>query len=587
MKKIYQIFILCFFIQFSNHLNGQDNNIKHVTSKALKEQVYIHYNSNLLFVGEYIHYTMYCTYLKNQEPSSISKIGYVALVGKGNKVIVRQKVRLVDGLGRGDFFIPVSVPTGNYKIIGYTNWMKNNKSTSFFEGDIALINPYQNKQNIDFVAEENLVSNNPGVVNNISSNNSIDVKLSKKVYKQRSKVNVSLFPTQIHTNGNYSVSVYKKNSIILNKSDFLNNYKDFKTEEANYIDLVKENNISLPELRGELIKGAIKTTDTSLPIQNISVSISIPSSNGYFLKFSKTNNKGEFEFILDKEYDAANAIIQVISKNAEDYKLTMLPHAGVDLSNLIYKKPRIPYSANQLILNRSIHNQIENAYFELKPDSILIHKNSEPFTMDNKIVYRLDDYTRFKTVKETLIEVIDNVWSKKINNDKYVFQVRMENKAYDYFELPEIKALVLVDGVVIQDHTIMMDYDARKIESISLLKRKYVYGEEVYQGIIEIFTKKRDFKLSNPNSGILNHNLFKPTQEIIYYKPKYEKNDINKHIPDFRYQLLWDPNITFKDLKAKEIEFYTSDVKGSFTLTLKGFTDNGKEVSVEKDFIVE
>lgn len=587
MKKIYKIFILFFFIQFSNFLIGQQNKIESNVSNALKEQVFIHYNSSLLLVGEYLHYTMYCTYLKNQKPSTISKIGYVELVGEGNKVIISQKVRLINGLGRGDFFIPVSIPSGNYKIIGYTNWMKNNETTSYFAGDINVINPYQENQKINFVTNKNLSTSNFDLKNETTNKVDLTVKLFNNTYKQRSKVSMSLSPNQEHINGNYSISVHQKNSIITNTEDYSNNYKEFKAEEDPYIKLVEGSAISLPELRGEIIKGTIETANTALPIHNISISISVPSSNGYFFKFSRTNSKGEFVFILDKEYDADDAVIQVISENNNDYKLKILPYTGVDLSNLTYKRLRIPYSANQLILNRSIHNQIDNAYFELKPDSILINKKSEPFTMNNKIVYKLDDYTRFKTVKETLIEVVDNVWSKKIDDNRYVFQVRMENKAYDYFELPEIKALVLVDGVVVQDHTIMMDYDARKIESISLLKRKYVYGEEVYQGIIEIFTKAGDFKLPYSKSGVINYNLFKPTQNLIYYKPNYKKLDINKHIPDFRYQLLWEPNITFKNLKTKEIEFYTSDVKGAFTLTLKGFTENGKEVLIEKDFIVE
>lgn len=587
MKKIYKIFIFCFLVHFCNVLVSQENNRDKNLSIALKEKVYIHYNSKLLFVGEYAHYTMYCTYLKDQKPSKISKIGYVELIGKGNTVIVSQKVNLENGIGRGDFFIPINVASGNYKIIGYTNWMKNNKASTFFSGDINIINPYQDSQKVNFLLKDSLPSNNFSVVKNNVDKGELNVELANNVYKKRSKVKLSLYPQKKHINGTYSLSIHKTNSIIVNPEEYSNNYSDFKDEKDAYLNLKEEKKITLPELRGEIIEGSIRSIIDTLTINNISVSISIPNSNGYFFKNSKTNNLGEFKFILDKKYDESKAIIQVFNENKENYTISINQHKGIESSSLIYKKLSIPYSSIPFIRSRSVHNQIENAYFELKPDSILVGNKSMQFTMKSKLVYKLDDYTRFKTLRETLVEIVNNVWSKKINNDKYIFQVRMENSTNDYFDYSNIKALVIVDGIMVQDHTILMNYDARTIESIKIVRNKYVYGEEIYQGIIEIFTKKGDFKLPYSKLGILNYDLPTPTKHIIYYKPKYDELDTNKHIPDFRYQLLWEPNITFQDLKTKEIEFFTSDVKGNFKLTLKGFTENGKEVSVEKNFIVE
>jgi CTP-dependent riboflavin kinase len=76
-----------------------------------------------------------------------------------------------------------------------------------------------------------------------------------------------------------------------------------------------------------------------------------------------------------------------------------------------------------------------------------------------------------------------------------------------------------------------------------------------------------------------------PFPHKIYYQPNYEKDfDKLKHIPDYRTQLYWNPNMT---LDQKEITFYTSDIKGIYQVKIEGFTNEGKYISAVKYFRVE
>ena len=68
------------------------------------------------------------------------------MVGENGLVIFKHKLRLEDGYGHGDFFIPVSVSSGNYKLIGCTRWMLNWGEEVFFQEDISILNPYTNAQ---------------------------------------------------------------------------------------------------------------------------------------------------------------------------------------------------------------------------------------------------------------------------------------------------------------------------------------------------------------------------------------------------------------------------------------------------------
>ena len=42
-----------------------------------------------------------------------------------NQVVLQDKIEMTDAKGNGSFLLPANIPTGNYQIIAYTNWMKN------------------------------------------------------------------------------------------------------------------------------------------------------------------------------------------------------------------------------------------------------------------------------------------------------------------------------------------------------------------------------------------------------------------------------------------------------------------------------
>src|SRR6187549_3327089 len=49
---------------------------------------------------------------------------------------------MVDGIGSGSMFIPISLDAGNYKIRAYTNWMKNFSPDFYFHSTISVVNTF-------------------------------------------------------------------------------------------------------------------------------------------------------------------------------------------------------------------------------------------------------------------------------------------------------------------------------------------------------------------------------------------------------------------------------------------------------------
>src|SRR5690606_39194367 len=113
--------------------------------------------------------------------------------------------------------------------------------------------------------------------------------------------------------------------------------------------------------------------------------------------------------------------------------------------------------------------QIENGYFGAKPDTIKSVPGTAPFNLEDAEVYDLDDYVRFPTIRETTIEFLANVYTTKTKNGEEVFQVRQANTYLESVFLP----LVVVDGFLVQDQQNIINYNARKIKTIRILRNKY------------------------------------------------------------------------------------------------------------------
>ncbi len=90
--------------------------------------------------GENIWFKAYLTDAVNRKLSENSNNLYVELISPDSGIIDRKTLRLETGLGNGDFHLPDSVPSGNYQIRAYTNYMRNFGDMFFFRKIIQIEN---------------------------------------------------------------------------------------------------------------------------------------------------------------------------------------------------------------------------------------------------------------------------------------------------------------------------------------------------------------------------------------------------------------------------------------------------------------
>lgn len=589
---IYILFVLMFSINFITY--GQ---VKVVNNNPLaynnihQEKLFVHLNTTLLLTGEHFYYKVYCLNSETNRLSYLSKIAYIELINADKDQIFKQKIRLESGLGQGNFFIPTSIQSGNYKLIAYTQWMRNKEESIFFQNDISVINPFsenqkniiKNTNQIDTLQmmKSNKQSYKVNEVIGLDKNELLELELSTTKFKNREKVVLNVkSKNELESFGNYSISVRKIVPISVPNKLTSTAFLSLSSREKKSSFIGSKDSVYLPELRGELLSGNVRFKDSQKKVSNVKVVLSIPGRD-YIFKIANTNNYGVFYFNLDNEYKNSKATIEVIDNDSENFEIELNQQSALDYKNLIFNDFWITENDKNVILEHSIFNQIENAYTNLKPDVLNKSKSIIPFYGSNTNEYILDDYTRFPTMRETIVEVVNLVYIKQRKGIKTVHVIR-PNNTYDSNLLP----LILMDGQRIKDHNKLIDFNVSKVKKISVVREDYIYGSQLFEGIISLETFEGNYKNIYSDSLVKNIELFKPLENKNYFKQYYDGTDKLKRIPDYRTQLLWLPNFEI-NAKTKEVNFFTSDVDGTFEISLEGFTNNGEPVSLKEIIIVE
>lgn len=577
MKNL--VIFLLIFLSFFAKGHSQKAYELATYGKIAQENIFVHYNSSFLLSGEKLLYSVYCLNKETNKLSSLSKIAYVEIIDEDLNKQFKHKIKLSKGIGQGDFSIPTSLKTGSYKIIAYTNWMRNVKKVNFFEGDIFILNPFID--NSRFLKTENSDSHKDLSQKVIENNKSelLSLTLDKNNLPNRKKINLKIESIKSDlAYGNYSISIRKKNIIDNIEKPTSKNY----IENLNGLEQIsmKDSIQFIPEFRGNIIKGKIIHKKTSKPISEISISFSIPSKD-YVFKISKSNSLGDFYIGINENYDKDEATLKIIDENREEYKIIISEDLPLNYKNLKFKDFKFSKTFKNRLKKRSSQIQIENAYNSLKQDSVIqFIPPSRFFSINNNhtYTYTLNDYTRFKTLKETLTEITFEAYYKKKGDQ---FYIRIHNKDFIY---DNSEPLILVDGVQILDANKIIDFDTNKVERIIIGRENYIYGAKVFNGLFILETIKGDYRNLEETDYSKNINLLKPLVKKEYFTPNYEKNSLSR-IPDFRIQLYWNPIFSVNSNKT-DLSFFTSDVKGIYEINLEGFTNDGKPVSITKYFTV-
>lgn len=108
-----------------------------------QERVYFQISRKIFIVGEDIKGSMYAFDYKTLQPSKLSNLVYLEVLNESNEPVVRRTVPLKDGIGKVFVKLPDTLTSGGYRLMAYTNWMRNFGAETYFEENIEIYNPYK------------------------------------------------------------------------------------------------------------------------------------------------------------------------------------------------------------------------------------------------------------------------------------------------------------------------------------------------------------------------------------------------------------------------------------------------------------
>lgn len=143
-------------------------------------------------------------------------------------------------------------------------------------------------------------------------------------------------------------------------------------------------------------------------------------------------------------------------------------------------------------------------------------------------------------------------------------------------------ALIVLNGMPLGDDVHQLDFlTPDMIEKVNVIKSagaslKYSSGSP--GGVIEVTTKKGE-KSSTNKTVKTSENLnsvkgFKVVRE--FYSPVYQTEEDKKSGLDIRSTLFWEPYLLIGENGEGQIEFYTSDIKETYTGTIEGLNQAGQ-----------
>lgn len=175
-NQLIMLTALCSTHSFETILNSQS----HQTNDSLRivEKVYLHLDRDNYYPGDDIWFKAYLIDASGRLLSTHSSNLHVELISPDLKIIDSRIVRLIDGLGNGDFRLDEKLQSGRYQLRAYTNYMRNFGDQLFFNKDITVINSsdavnafsdsvnlIKNKLEINFFPEGgSLVDNVPSLI---------------------------------------------------------------------------------------------------------------------------------------------------------------------------------------------------------------------------------------------------------------------------------------------------------------------------------------------------------------------------------------------------------------------------------------
>ncbi len=533
------------------------------------ERVYVSTDKDVYVAGDIVWCSAFCIDSSTGCLSDASSVAYVEL-SSSRMTSATCKIALIGGRGSGFLQIPFTAPTGNYSILGFT---------------------YSGKERPDIEMDAKVIS----VFNTLSSD-----RVKGNVRILDASEYASLKPEGKKTSG--MVAILPGRAADCNSESSL--YLENKSGEAVTLsfsvcledDLISPSGASIidfsgisisdypsnkPESDGEVLRGRLVGSDATMVADDIN-QLAFVAFPGYAqdVYAGKISKDGKVLIPTGNIYGDRDLLTEILGQdNSKDC------HLFIDSPFLNQRRPDIP----ELLLSKAIARDLiarNKAMYSVRSADVdtlyeYLPKRHSLLLDDGLCIdYHLDDYTRFPTIRETLVEITPNLRLRKNRLGMVEMQVDLLDTKREVSHFSG-NMLVLIDGIPVKDVQSLLDFDPMLLSDIFVYPYTYNIGGAPFTGVADFVTQKGDISSFNFDSNVEIVDWQGVAYPVAYTCEKFALDG-----EDLRNTLYWHPLIELQPGESKKLTVRTPGYPGIFKVTAEGISASGVPVRSETSFEV-
>ena len=487
-------------------------------AQQLGERVEAYTDKSCYLTGERIHVSVLITD-KDHNALNLSKVAYVEIADTA-RMVAHAMMYLKDGQGWAEVSLPEGIHSGNYLLTAYTRAMRNEGEKSFCRKIISVVNPNGISQldNVTFMKGENQKGNNP--IKEYQAGQGVRVALPRD--------SAMIIRTLSVVRGNLRTSEYTLEEYV-GKSASQQRTSNYVAEMEGHIVMARPSSATQTETSRMVMIG-----------KGADVYDGQRQADGTWYYYTHDVHSAQPTLLNGYDNELNPAPLEFISPYAQS-----LPESLPGLQ---------VWCSEQELKERSIGAQQERALVAWMSRDTLAH-TGEFLSKRPDYSYDMDEYTKFNTVREALLEFVKGVRKRKVHGTNQLFTISESMKSYT-----DWPALVLLDGMPVYDVDDILGYDARLLKYIEVYSGVFTFGTTVCQGVISFISRH----------GLLsNYTLDEGSRLVTYEFPQDHPNCL---IPSKSKisTVYWNPSVN-----ARQVEFPAPHDAGIYQIILQGTDAKG------------
>lgn len=537
---------------------------------GLSERTYITTDRQVYVAGDRVWLSAFCVDAATGEFSDFSSIAYLEL-HSSSEMVCTAKVALIGGRGASVMQLPANLPTGNYKLLAYTALNRNEEGydAAAYAKTISVYNTSSTARvegGVEIVNEEPERQAAPASAGSLTIGLPAAPKAGKTAaLRLNSAKDASLSVSVWHDDG---IGAPKQISI----ADFKAGIKPGTKFSENVI----------PEYEGEILRGRVVGLNPA-QIDSLAGYYAFISTPGNYRNVYSSNieNDGSVAIYTSNIYGDCDLVCEIenLGGNLPGHFELESPFVNVPVGEV--EKLRMSSSISDKLHIRGIASQIEKMYDADTLFSALPYRE-DLLTKEPVKSYILDDYTRFPTMDEVIVEI-----TSEIRTHRRAGKTELQMILRDYYRSAHVAtgtSLVMLDGVPVFDHQKIMSFDPALIKRIDVYDQIYCVGVRMFDGIINITTFKGNMPTMEFDANVRIVDFHGPAYPAAFTCEGLARDG---RYPDYRQTAYWHPELDLKAGETLSLNVELPAYSGRFVVTVEGLAADGTPVYATDEFIAE